>query len=130
MIEPSFIYQLIFCICNSFQGFFIFLFHVYLSKPKRELWQTFFIEHKLHKRPDVSLAQTDTMTVSSSSGGIAARPGKLRFSTTSSSYDQQESITRNNSTSIDRKGNELLKSTRLSHGAIRLQQSLSIEQKK
>ncbi len=128
MIEPSFIHQLIFCICNSFQGFFIFLFHVYLSKPKRELWQTFLIEHKLHKHPDVSLAHTDIMTVSSSSGGIA-RPGKVRFSTTSSSYDQQESITRNNSTSIDRKGSELLKSTRLLHGTIRLQPSLSIEQK-
>jgi hypothetical protein len=63
-------HQLIFCICNSFQGFFIFLFHVYLSKPKRELWQILFRQRGLYKPSHVSSGHTDLMTISHSSGGI------------------------------------------------------------
>ncbi len=82
LIEPNFFHQLIFCLCNSFQGFFIFLFHVYLSKPKRELWQIFFIQRRLYKNSHVSSGHTDLMTISNSNGGIT-RPVKFRFSSIS-----------------------------------------------
>jgi hypothetical protein len=78
------------------------------------------------------------MTISSSSGGNTSgviRPAKFRFSSTSVSYDQQESRTRNNSTVTDRKGSELLnteqlKTNRISNGSIRAQQRFLLEQSK
>ncbi|CAF2464130.1 unnamed protein product [Rotaria sp. Silwood2] len=107
-IEPSFNHQLIFCICNSFQGFLIFLFHVYLSKPKRALWQTFFIERGFLRRSHTSQEHRDLMTISyltsRNNSGIIP-PVKFRFSPTSTSLsiDPQASISQNNS-----KRNELL----------------------
>ena len=53
LLEPNFVHQLIFCLCNSLQGFFIFLFHVYLSKPKREFWGVFFTRHESHKPSEI-----------------------------------------------------------------------------
>jgi len=39
--EYKIINEIIFCALNSIQGFLIFLFHVLLSKTKRELWSKF-----------------------------------------------------------------------------------------
>lgn len=95
MIEPIFIHQLIFCISNSLQGFLIFLFHVYLSKPKRELWQTFFIQRGFHQRPHSSSSgQTGlitTTTRNSSAANISSltRPVKFRFTSRSSTSETQ-----------------------------------------
>ncbi|CAF3674371.1 unnamed protein product [Rotaria sp. Silwood1] len=112
-IDPSFSHQLIFCICNSFQGFLIFLFHVYLSKPKRALWQTFFIERGFHQRSPTSHDDKDLRTISHSTSrntsGIT-RSDKFCFSQTSTSLsiDQQVSLTQNNS-----KRNEVLNAEQL-----------------
>ncbi|CAF3687991.1 unnamed protein product [Rotaria sp. Silwood1] len=67
LIRSIFIYELIFCICNTFQGFFLFLFHVYLTKPKQDLWQTFFIPRGFHQRSHSSANHTQPITISKSS---------------------------------------------------------------
>ena len=90
LLRPIFLHQLIFCISNSLQGFLIFLFHVYLSKPKRELWQTFFIQHGLHQRPHSSTSHKQLLTTNNSSGGQISsltRPVKFRFTSVSSNSD-------------------------------------------
>ena len=90
LLRPTFLHQLIFCVSNSLQGFLIFLFHVYLSKPKRELWQTFFIQHGLHQRPNSSLGHKQLLTKNTSSGGNISsltRPVKFRFTSVSSNSD-------------------------------------------
>ena len=94
LLRPSFLHQLIFCICNSFQGFLIFLFHIYLSKPKRELWQTFFIQRGFHARPHASSSsgQTTLLTASNSSAANLSsltRPVKFRFTSRTSTSDSQ-----------------------------------------
>ena len=67
LIRPSFLHQLIFCVSNSLQGFFIFIFHVYLSKPKRDLWKTFFIQRGFHQRSTLSQLHVDHSSASDSS---------------------------------------------------------------
>lgn len=52
ILRSNFIHQLLFCVANSSQGFLIFLFHVYLSKPNREFWRIFF--HAKHTQPILS----------------------------------------------------------------------------
>lgn len=91
LLRPSFLHQLIFCICNSLQGFLIFLFHVYLSKPKRELWQTFFIQHGLHQRPHSSSTSGQTQLIAKSHSSTAnlsslTRPVKFRFTSSLSNH--------------------------------------------
>lgn len=91
LLRPSFLHQLIFCICNSLQGFLIFLFHVYLSKPKRELWQTFFIQHGLHQRPHSSSTSGQTQLITKSQSSTAnlsslIRPVKFRFTSSLSNH--------------------------------------------
>jgi hypothetical protein len=109
LIRPLFIHQLLFCICNSLQGCLIFIFHVYLSKPKRELWQTFFIQHGLHQRPHISSGHTGLMTTrsDSSAGNISSltRPVKFRFTSGSLSSDQQGTFAAINPTFIEHNGN-------------------------
>ena len=82
-MEFRHIHQLIFCISNSLQGFLIFLFHIYLSKPKRELWRTFFIQHGLHQQSN-SLVVNDQKRGITSHSNLAhlsslTRPVKIRF---------------------------------------------------
>lgn len=94
LFQPSFLHQLIFCICNSFQGFLIFLFHIYLSKPKRELWQTFFIQRGFHARPHASSSsgQTTLLTANNSSAANLSsltRPVKFRFISRTSTSESQ-----------------------------------------
>ena len=96
LFQPCFLHQLTFCICNSFQGFLIFLFHIYVSKPKRELWQTFFIQRGFHARPHASSSssQTTLLTASNSSAvnlSSLTRPGKFRFTSRTSTSDSQAS---------------------------------------
>ncbi len=82
LIRPLFIHQLIFCISNSLQGFLIFIFHVYLSKPKREFWQTLFIQRGFHQRSHSSSGHTGLLTTSDSSTrniSSLTRPVQLRF---------------------------------------------------
>lgn len=109
LIQPIFLHQLIFCICNSLQGFLIFLFHVYLSKPKRELWQTFFIQRGFHQRPLSTSGQTGLLRASNSSAANISsltRPVKLRFASRSSTSDSQGTTAAINPAFIDHPTNK------------------------
>jgi hypothetical protein len=129
LIRPLFIHQLIFCISNSSQGFLIFLFHVYLSKPKRELWQTFFIQRGFHQRPHSSSGHVGLLTTSTSSAGnisSLARPVKFRFISTSSNSDHQRTSASINPAFIDSNGHDSstkdpIPPGRISHLIIRTQ---------
>ncbi|CAF3419375.1 unnamed protein product, partial [Rotaria sp. Silwood2] len=108
LIRPIFIYELIFCICNTFQGFFIFLFHVYLSKPKRDLWQTFFIPRGFHQRSHSFTNPIEPITISKpSTENITSltRPIQLHFAPKSSIDKTQEIYSATNPTFIDHNGN-------------------------
>ncbi|CAF1028752.1 unnamed protein product [Adineta steineri] len=119
LIRSSFIHQLIFCISNSLQGFLIFIFHVYLSKPKRELWQTFFIQRGFHQRPHSISAHTALSTTSDSGTrniSSLARPVKFRFTSTQSTNDSTGASTAINPTFTDTNGSNLLNKERIQPG--------------
>ncbi|CAF0969318.1 unnamed protein product [Rotaria sordida] len=90
LIRAIFIHQLIFCICNTLQGFFIFLFHVYLSKPKRDLWQRFFIQHGFHQRSHSFTNRTKPITSTDHITSLT-RPIQLHL-TPKSSLDKTQEI--------------------------------------
>jgi len=76
LIQPIFMNQLIFCLSNAFQGFFIFLLHVYFSKPKRDFWRKFFIQRGFHQRRLRSQQPTSEQTDTNDSN--TKRPVKLQ----------------------------------------------------
>jgi hypothetical protein len=129
LLQPSFFHQLIFCISNSLQGFLIFLFHIYLSKPKRELWQTFFIQRGFHQRPHSTSGQAGLLTASNSSTAHISsltRPVKFRFASRSSTSDSQGTSAAINPAFTDSHGNDSIdkdkiQSNRTSHLGIRTQ---------
>ena len=112
---------MIFCISNSLQGFLIFVFHVYLSKPKRELWQTFFIQRGFHQRPHLSSGHTGLLTTSDSSTrniSSLTRPVKLRFMSVSSTSDSLGTSAGMNPTLIDYKRNRSLSKEQIQPGRV------------
>jgi hypothetical protein len=123
LLQPSFVHQLIFCISNSLQGFLIFLFHIYLSKPKRELWQTFFIQRGFHQRPHSTSGQAGLLTANNSSAANISsltRPVKFRFASRSSTSDSHGTSAATNSAFTDSHGNnsvdkDQIQSSRISH---------------
>ncbi|CAF3811156.1 unnamed protein product [Rotaria magnacalcarata] len=114
LIDPSFNHQLIFSICSSFQGFLIFLFHVYLSKPKRASWQSFFVQHGCHSHSNVSSDHKEITTVSYSTGRNASeitsssRSNISRASTFSAADEHKTHHNIKTPTTTDHKRNELL----------------------
>ncbi|CAF3811545.1 unnamed protein product [Rotaria magnacalcarata] len=114
LIDPSFNHQLIFSICSSFQGFLIFLFHVYLSKPKRASWQSFFVQHGCHSHSNVSSDHKEITTVSYSTGRNASeitsssRSNISRASTFSAADEHKTHHNLKTPTTTDHKRNELL----------------------
>ncbi|UJR31985.1 hypothetical protein I4U23_019458 [Adineta vaga] len=121
LIRPSFIHQLIFCISNSLQGFLIFIFHVYLSKPKRDLWKTFFIQRGLHQRSNLSDIHAEHSSASDSSAknfsGLS-HPMKIRTTATSANNQSSEGISTTNRSYPDHDRNILLTPERLQPGRI------------
>ena len=132
LIQPTFTHQLIFSIFNSLQGFLIFLFHIYLSKPKRELWQTFFIQRGFHQRPQSSSLSgqanvVPTATTSGSNSNVPpnlsdlTRPVKFRFTSRSSTSETQSITAGTNPAFLDHQENNQIEINRNSNLNIRTQ---------
>lgn len=116
LLQSYFVHQLIFCISNALQSSALFIFHVYLSKPKRELWQTFFVERGLHQHSNLVSARSDltTSVQSSSAGNISSipRPAQLVFSS-KSTLDNHQHISTGSIATVSSK--DQIQSNRASH---------------
>lgn len=121
MLRPTFLHQLIFCISNSLQGFLIFVFHVYLSKPKRDLWQTFFIQRGFHARPSSSQGYAGRSSTSDSSArniSSLSRPVKFRFSSTATTNTSMGALPTISRPYADYDGNGVFSKERLQPGQV------------
>ncbi|CAF1644000.1 unnamed protein product, partial [Didymodactylos carnosus] len=66
------------------QGFLIFLFHTFLSKPKRELWRALFIAHKSPNQMVTPMAYKFTSTSSTKSITQQQQQSSVKTSKTNS----------------------------------------------
>lgn len=111
--EYKIINEIIFCVLNSIQGFLIFLFHVLLSKTKRELWSKF-----LEKKSSLSSSSSVINAVTSqrhgkSNKGAIKQTIELKFGNMAAytSPSANKIIVHNNNIIIDASGAAQKKNT-------------------
>ncbi|CAF1482850.1 unnamed protein product [Rotaria magnacalcarata] len=95
LMQPIFLYQLIFCISIAIQGFLILFFHVHLCKPKRGFWKIFFIQRGFHQRHHSFTAPSDPKTISGSNREnitTLKRPVELRITPIATADDNKKEM--------------------------------------